>query len=54
MFDGTIRENLCYGLSRSVSDDEAWAALDHARCEFVRSMKEGLLTEIGERGIRLS
>lgn len=54
VFDGTIRENLRYGLERETSEEELKTALAHARCDFVEKMPEGLETEIGERGIRLS
>lgn len=54
VFDGTIRENLRYGLERETSEEELRAALGHARCDFVEKMPDGVETEIGERGIRLS
>lgn len=54
VFDGSIRENLMYGLVKEATDDELYNALDYARCDFVRDMSQGLDTEIGERGIRLS
>lgn len=54
VFDGTVRENLCYGLSREMGDDELESALFHARCDFVKTLPNGVETEIGERGIRLS
>lgn len=54
VFDGTIRENLRYGLDRETSQEELETALRHARCDFVEHMADKLETEIGERGIRLS
>lgn len=52
---GTIRDNLTYGLRRSVSDDELWWALKMAYADgFVSQMADQLETEIGERGIKLS
>ena len=56
MLDDTIRNNICFGEeARSVSDDKVWRALEDASlAEFVRSLPEGLDTEIGERGVRLS
>ena len=52
---GTIRENLCFGHDRAMSDDRLWRALDsaHAR-EFVKALPQGLETETGERGVQLS
>lgn len=56
MLDGTIRANVAFGISDSnVSDEQVWKALeDSSLAEFVRSLPDGLDTEIGERGIRLS
>ena len=52
---GTIRDNLTYGLRRSVSDDELWWTLKMAYADgFVSQMADQLETEIGERGIKLS
>ena len=54
LFNGTVRENLC--LAKRDADDEAlWSALDAARAEgFVRKLPEGLDTNVGERGVKLS
>lgn len=52
---GTIRDNLTYGLRRTVSDTELWKALKMAYADgFVNNMADKLETEIGERGIKLS
>lgn len=52
---GTIRDNLTYGLRRTVTDDQLWAALKMAYADgFVAEMPDKLETEIGERGIKLS
>ena len=52
---GTIRENLTYGLKRSVSEKELWHVLEMAYADgFVKEMEDGLDTQIGERGIKLS
>ena len=54
MLDGSIRANVAFGES-VVSDEDVWRALsDAALDDFVRSLPEGLDTEIGERGVRLS
>ena len=56
MLDGNIRENIVFGLSdEEISDEKVWEALHEAAIDdFVRSLPEGLETEIGERGVRLS
>ncbi len=54
LFDGTIRENLKYGKS-DATDEQMYDALDKANLgNFVRSLTEGLDTQVGERGTRLS
>lgn len=54
LFDDSIRENLRYGKS-DATDDEIWKALEAADlADFVRSLPNGLDTEVGERGTRLS
>lgn len=54
LFDGTIRENLRYGKS-DATDEQMYDALEKANLgSFVRSLPEGLDTEVGERGTRLS
>jgi ATP-binding cassette subfamily B protein len=54
LFDGSIRENLKYGKS-DATDDQMWRALEQANLSnFIRSLPEGLDTEVGERGTRLS
>ncbi len=54
--DESIRENVAFGIERDKIDDSAvWAALEEAQLtEFVKSLPEGLDTEVGERGVRLS
>ncbi|MBD8608100.1 thiol reductant ABC exporter subunit CydC [Aeromicrobium sp. CFBP 8757] len=54
VFDTTIRENLRIA-DPSATDDELLAALGRAGLgDFVRSLPDGLDTEVGERGGRLS
>lgn len=54
LFEGTVRDNITYGLS-NVSDSQVEAALRDANAwEFVREMPDGLDTRIGERGAKLS
>jgi ABC-type bacteriocin/lantibiotic exporter with double-glycine peptidase domain len=56
MVDSTIRKNVAFGYADDeIDDNKVWQALKEASLdEFVRSLPEGLDTEIGERGIRLS
>lgn len=50
LFDGSIRENISFG-SLNFSDDEIWAALKSVKLDsMILSQREGLDTEIGERG----
>jgi len=54
LFNDTIRNNICYGMSE-VSDNELEKALKAAfASDFVSSMQDGIDTVIGERGTRLS
>ncbi|WP_130837359.1 ABC transporter ATP-binding protein [Lachnoclostridium sp. Marseille-P6806] len=56
MLDTTIRRNVAFGCADDeIDDDKVWAALREAQLDgHVRSLPDGLDTEIGERGIRLS
>ncbi len=40
VFDGTIRENLIYGIVTEHTDAELKQALEYAKCDFVESMKD--------------
>ena len=54
LFDGTIAENIAYGLS-DVSEADIQNALQDANAwTFVNSFDDGLETIVGERGARLS
>ncbi|MFM2296962.1 MAG: hypothetical protein RL117_669 [Verrucomicrobiota bacterium] len=54
LFNGTVRENL--QLAHRDADDQAmWQALEAAHAAgFVRELPEGLDTNVGERGVKLS
>ena len=56
MLDDTIRANVAFGIDEEqLCDDKVWDALREAQLEgFVKSLPEGLDTQIGERGVRLS
>ena len=54
--DDTIRSNVALGLAPEQIDEAAvWRALESAQlADFVRGLRDGLDTVIGERGVRLS
>ncbi|MBR6380795.1 MAG: ABC transporter ATP-binding protein [Lachnospiraceae bacterium] len=56
MLDDSIRRNVAFGISDEEMDEKRiWEVLAEAQLdEFVRSLPEGLETQIGERGIRIS
>jgi ATP-binding cassette subfamily B protein AbcA/BmrA len=52
---GTIKENLCYGLDREVSQQEIEQAARMAYADgFIEDLPDSYETEVGERGIKLS
>lgn len=52
---GTIRDNICYGLEREVTDAELEYAAALANASgFIEKLPQGYDTEVGERGIKLS
>ena len=54
LFNGTVRENLQLA-KREASDEELWNSLGAAHADrFVRELPEGLDTNVGERGVKLS
>ncbi len=54
LFDADIRENLRYG-KPDASDEEMLQALEAANLgDFIRSLPDGLSTQVGEHGTRLS
>ncbi|MDR1733527.1 MAG: ABC transporter ATP-binding protein/permease [Oscillospiraceae bacterium] len=54
LFNGTVAENIAYGLKDStIADIEAAACVARADA-FIRELPEGYNTQIGERGTRLS
>lgn len=54
LIEGTIRENLLYGLTRAPSAEEFEAALSKAECAFVTQLASGLDYRITEQGQGLS
>jgi ATP-binding cassette, subfamily B, bacterial len=54
LFNGTTAENLRVG-NPEASDDQLWAALEAANAaQFVQRLPDGLHSQLGERGVRLS
>ncbi|GAX01478.1 ABC transporter ATP-binding protein [Secundilactobacillus silagei] len=52
---GTIRYNLTYGLEGDYTDDQLWNVLEMAYAkDFVKEMPDGLDTQVGERGVKVS
>ncbi|MEU3252220.1 ABC transporter ATP-binding protein [Streptomyces sp. NPDC006997] len=54
LFDGTIRENVAYGMDDAGEDAVRAALRDANALEFVDRLPQGLDTLVGERGARLS
>jgi ATP-binding cassette subfamily B protein len=55
LFDGTIRENVAYGMEDEADEEAVRTALRDANAlEFVERLPQGLDTLVGERGARLS
>ena len=56
LLDSNIRENVAFGVPpEEIDDEKVWHALKEAALDdHVRSLPDGINTEIGERGIRLS
>ncbi|HHH75653.1 MAG TPA: ABC transporter ATP-binding protein [Phycisphaerae bacterium] len=53
LFSGSIRDNISFG--SEVDDEQVIEALKHANAwEFVKSLKDGLHTRLGENGVKLS
>ena len=52
---GTIRENICYGIEREVTELELEQAAEMAYAlNFIRELPNQFDTEVGERGLKLS
>lgn len=54
LFDGTIRENVVYGMDEADEETVRAALRDANAMEFVERLPQGLDTVVGERGARLS
>ncbi|MFJ9539644.1 ABC transporter ATP-binding protein [Streptomyces sp. NPDC101225] len=54
LFDGTVRENVAYGMDDADEETVRAALRDANALEFVERLPQGLDTLVGERGARLS
>ncbi len=55
LFNGSIRHNLELACTETRNDEQLWHALDVANArDFVERLPEGLETNVGERGVKLS
>lgn len=55
LFDDTVYNNIAFGLSREVSEQEVIDALKRANAyEFVQELPDGIRTSIGNNGLKLS
>jgi subfamily B ATP-binding cassette protein MsbA len=55
LLNRSLRDNLTFGLDRAVPDQELMAALEDVDLhEFCVGLREGLDTNVGDRGVRLS
>ncbi len=55
LVNGTIRENICYGLEKTVTDGEMVHAAILANAHaFIQELPQGYETHVGERGTKLS
>jgi ABC-type multidrug transport system fused ATPase/permease subunit len=56
LVSGSVRENVALGLAKDdIDDDRVWAALKRAHlADYLAGAREGLDTEVGERGVQLS
>ena len=54
VFDGTVRENLLYAVTKNPDKKDLETIMKLAHCEFIYDFPDWLETEIGERGVKLS
>ncbi|MDR0405735.1 MAG: ABC transporter ATP-binding protein/permease [Clostridiales bacterium] len=54
LFNGTVAENICYGVKNASMEDITRAARNANADEFIERMELGYDTVIGERGVKLS
>lgn len=52
---GTIKDNICYGVGRNITDEEVRHAASMANADrFIEKLPNSYETEVGERGVKLS
>ena len=56
LIDDTIRANIAFGVPEDeINDERVWEVLDEAQLgDFVRQQKDGLNSNIGDRGVKIS
>ena len=54
LFGGTIKENIAYGNTNAKEEEIIEAASQANALQFIESFPEGMMTLVGERGIKLS
>ena len=55
LFNDTVFNNIAYGVLRDAREEDVIAAAKAAHAwDFIQQLPEGLMTEIGDRGVRLS
>lgn len=55
LLSGTVRENICFGMNRAVSEDELILAAKQANAyDFIKEFPDGFETDIGEEGGKIS
>lgn len=56
MLDASIKENIAFGVpADELDEDRVWQVLEQAQMkEFVSSLPDGINSQIGERGVRIS
>ncbi|GAA5087839.1 lipid A export permease/ATP-binding protein MsbA [Paenalcaligenes hermetiae] len=55
LFEGSIKDNVAYGAYADVPEEKVWEALEAANlAQFVRSLPEGIHTQVGEKAGNLS
>ncbi|XP_073938566.1 antigen peptide transporter 2 isoform X2 [Castor canadensis] len=54
LFSGSVRDNIAYGL-KNCEDDHVMAAIQAAHADdFIREMKHGIYTDVGEKGSQMA
>lgn len=54
LFDSTIRDNISFGKPDATEDEIIRAAIDANIYDFIKTLPDGMDSEVGERGVKLS